>query len=111
MNTKNGKGKDKVSITIIPHDQEKKKRDKLFPQGVITFDTNIKTIILDSLGFGVDKEGYITAKDNKQERVLSHKGEPIKVGEWAGIVNGIHVKNDLCSLIEFLAFMDDPDYK
>lgn len=66
----------------------------------IVFDKSAKTEVLELLGKGIDKEGYIVEKDSTQ-RVLTFDGEEISLDEFGGIQKGseVFIKNNLVSLI------------
>ncbi len=67
-----------------------------------TFDKDVKEDILELLGKTIDSEGFIVEKDNINQRVLTPKGEEIRLEEWAGIIKGSEafVKSDIFSLME-----------
>ncbi len=68
----------------------------------ITFSNEAKGDILELYGKTVDEEGFIVEKENEVQRVLTPKGEEIRIDEWAGIMKGSEafVKSDIFSLIE-----------
>ena len=68
----------------------------------LVFDKDVKLDILDLYGKTVDEEGFIVEKDNLSQKVLTPKGEEIRLEEWAGIVKGSEafIKSDAFSLIE-----------
>jgi len=67
-----------------------------------TFDKDVKEDVLELLGKTIDSEGFIVEKDNINQRVLTPKGEEIRLEEWAGIIKGSEafVKSDIFSLME-----------
>ena len=68
----------------------------------VTFSKEAKEDILNLYGKTIDKEGFIVEIDNKNQRVLTPKGEEIHIEEWAGIIKGSEefIKSDTFSLIE-----------
>jgi hypothetical protein len=68
----------------------------------LTFNKDVKEDILELFGKTIDEEGYIVEKENINQRVLTPKGEEIRLEEWAGIVQGSEafVKSDTFSLME-----------
>lgn len=70
--------------------------------GNLTFSEIAREDILDLFGKCLDEEGFIVEKDNLSQRVLTPKGEEIRIEEWAGVIKGSEafVKNDTLSLIE-----------
>ena len=68
----------------------------------LTFSKDVKEDILELFGKTIDEEGYIVEKENINQRVLTPKGEEIRLEEWAGIVQGSEafVKSDTFSLME-----------
>ena len=68
----------------------------------LVFDKDVKLDILDLYGKTVDEEGFIVEKDNLSQKVLTPKGEEIRLEEGAGIVKGSEafIKSDAFSLIE-----------
>lgn len=74
----------------------------------ITFSEEAKEDLLDLFGKAVDDEGYIVEKDNPEQRVLTPKGEEIKLAEWCGIHKGseVFIKSDTFSLIELAKKID-----
>ncbi|PIU89157.1 hypothetical protein COS64_01030 [archaeon CG06_land_8_20_14_3_00_37_11] len=77
----------------------------------ITFDESIevKKDILDLYGKTIDDEGFIVEKENISQKVLTPKGEEIRIDEWAGITKGSEafVKKDAFSLLELAKKLDD----
>ena len=74
----------------------------------VSFDDSVKGHILDLYGKALDDEGFIVEKDNKDQRVLTPKGEEIHFKEWAGIHKGSEafIKSDTISLIELAKRLD-----
>lgn len=69
---------------------------------IITFEESAKEEILSMFDKTVDCEGFIIEKDTLQ-RVITPQGEEITLQEFAGIgKNGILIKSDLPSLINFI---------
>jgi len=68
----------------------------------LTFNKDVKEDILELFGKTIDEEEYIVEKENINQRVLTPKGEEIRLEEWAGIVQGSEafVKSDTFSLME-----------
>lgn len=68
----------------------------------LTFNKDVKEDVLELFGKTVDDEGYIVEKENLKQRVLTQKGEEIRLEEWAGIIQGSEafVKSDTFSLME-----------
>lgn len=68
----------------------------------ITFEESAKEIILSFFDKTIDSEGFIIEK-NTGQRVITPDGEEIRLEEFAGIGrNGIFIKSDLPSLINYL---------
>ncbi len=69
---------------------------------LITFSEEAREDILALYGKIIDEEGFIVEKDDPKQRVLTPKGEEIRVEEWGGIRKGSEafIKNDAFSLIE-----------
>jgi len=67
----------------------------------LTFHVSAKKFVLDVFEKTVDQEKYIVEKDNSEQRVLTAKGEEIRLGDFAGIRHGsgIFVKSDITSLV------------
>jgi hypothetical protein len=76
--------------------------------GVLRFDQSAKKEVLNLFGKTLDDEGYIVEKENKEQKVLTKKGEEIHIDEWAGIVKGSEefVKSDTFSLVEIAKRLD-----
>ncbi len=70
--------------------------------GNVTFSEEAREDILDLFGKCSDEEGFIVEKENPLQKVLTPKGEEIRIEEWAGVIKGSEafVKNDTLSLIE-----------
>lgn len=70
----------------------------------ISFSEDSKEFVLDMLGKGLDKEGFIVEKGNTAERVLTKDGEEIHISEWGGIKKGSeeYVKSDAFSLLSLI---------
>lgn len=68
----------------------------------LTFDKSAKKDILELFGKTVDTEGFIVEKDKPEQRVLTPKGEEIRIEEWGGIIKGSEefIKSDAFTLIE-----------
>ena len=68
----------------------------------LTFNKDVKEDILELFGKTIDDEGFIVEKENINQRVLTPKGEEIRLEEWAGIIRGSEafVKSDTFSLME-----------
>lgn len=68
----------------------------------LVFGKEARIDILDLYGKTVNDEGFIVEKDNLSQKVLTSKGEEIRIEEWGGIVKGSEefVKSDAFSLIE-----------
>ncbi len=68
----------------------------------LTFNKDVKEDILELFGKTIDSEGFIVEKENINQRVLTPKGEEIRLEEWAGIIQGSEafVKSDTFSLME-----------
>lgn len=68
----------------------------------LTFNKDVKEDILELFGKTIDDEGFIVEKENISQRVLTPKGEEIRLEEWAGIIKGSEafVKSDTFSLME-----------
>lgn len=67
----------------------------------ISFDNSSKEFVLQSLGKGIDQDGYIIEiKTNKQ--VLTQDGEPMHIEDFGGVRKGseIFFKKDLPSVLE-----------
>jgi len=77
--------------------------------GNLAFDDNIKTDILDLYGKTLDEEGFIVEKENLKQKVLTPKGEEIRIDEWAGIIKGSEafIKSDAFSLMELAKKIDE----
>jgi hypothetical protein len=67
----------------------------------ITFDDSAVPFILDVFG-KAEKDGFVVEKKNPSQKVITPRGEEIKVSEFAGVRKGsaIFVKNDIVSLLE-----------
>ena len=76
--------------------------------GNLTFDQSSVSDVLELFGKTVDKDGYIIEKDHPEQKVLTKKGEQIRLEEWAGVVKGSEsfVKSDVFSLIELAKDLD-----
>ena len=68
----------------------------------ITFDESARDFVINAFGKSVGGNGYIVEGANRTQRVLTPRGEYIKVDEFAGIRKGsaVFVKSDIVSLIE-----------
>lgn len=68
----------------------------------IKFSKEAKKDVLALYGKTVDEEGFIVEEENKDQRVLTQKGEEIHIDDWAGVMKGSEafVKSDTFSLIE-----------
>lgn len=69
----------------------------------VTFDESLKKEILESFNKTVDEDGFIVEAADPTQKVLTPKGEDIRLTEFVGIKRGseIFIKGDLISLIEF----------
>lgn len=67
----------------------------------ITFDESAGEFVLSSFDKTVDRDGFIVEKDNPDQKVLTSEGEPLKIGQFAGIKKGseVYIKSDLISLL------------
>ncbi len=69
---------------------------------IITFEESAKEEILSMFDKTIDSDGFIIEKETLQ-RVITPQGEEITLQEFAGIgKNGIFIKSDLPSLINFI---------
>jgi hypothetical protein len=68
----------------------------------LTFDSSGVRYVLGLFGKTVDDEKYLVEQDDPNQRVLTVKGEEIRLPNFAGIRKGseIYVKSDIDSLIE-----------
>ncbi|MEK6962977.1 MAG: hypothetical protein AABX70_01025 [Nanoarchaeota archaeon] len=68
----------------------------------LTFNENVKKEILTLFGKTVDDEGFIVEKEDPSQKVLTPKGEEIRIEEWGGVLKGSEafIKSDAFSLIE-----------
>lgn len=68
----------------------------------LTFNKDVKEDILELFGKTIDNEGFIVERENINQRVLTPKGEEIRLEEWAGLIQGSEafVKSDTFSLME-----------
>jgi len=68
----------------------------------LTFDNASKKFILDIFDKTVDSESFIVEKHAPSQRVLTLKGDEIKLRQFAGIRKGseVFIKSDIDSLIE-----------
>ena len=68
----------------------------------LTFNKDVKEDILELFGKTIDEEGFIVERENINQKVLTPKGEEIRLEEWAGIIQGSEafVKSDTFSLME-----------
>lgn len=70
----------------------------------ITFDGDeeVKKLILEALGKTVDDEGFIVEATGSRQRVLTPKGEEVRLADFAGVIKGseIFVKSDIDSLMD-----------
>jgi hypothetical protein len=77
----------------------------------ITFDDNVKLDILMAFNKIMDRDGFIIDKETK-EKELDYHGSPIKLDEFAGILNykgkPTFFKSDLPSLIELVDLIREP---
>ena len=69
----------------------------------VAFDESLKKEILESFNKTVDEDGFIVEASDPTQKVLTPKGEDIRLTEFAGIKKGSEnfIKGDLISLIEF----------
>lgn len=67
----------------------------------ITFDASARDFVLDAFG-KTTANGFVVEKCNKEQKVLTPRGEDVPVQEFAGVRRGstIFVKSDIVSLIE-----------
>lgn len=73
--------------------------------GLITFDPELKSEILDMFGMIPDKDGYIIKKDSPYNMVTNQYGDRVHINDFAGIKKGkrgniILIKSDIVSLIK-----------
>lgn len=68
----------------------------------LTFDRSAAPFVLDVFDKTVDAEKYVVEKSDTNQRVLTPKGEEIRMGEFAGVRKGseIFIKSDIDSLID-----------
>ncbi len=68
----------------------------------LTFDNASKKFILDVFDKTVDSENFIVEKHIPSQRVLTVKGDELKLRQFAGIRKGseVFVTSDIDSLIE-----------
>lgn len=69
---------------------------------VITFDDSARPFILNVFGKTVDSDGFIVEKNDRKQRVLTPRGDDIRLKEFAGIRKGsaVFIKSDIVSLVE-----------
>ena len=67
----------------------------------VSFDSSSKEFILESLGKGLDNEGFIVEASTKK-RVLTQDGESLHINNWGGIRKGseIFFNKDLPSVLD-----------
>ena len=68
----------------------------------LTFDTDSAEFVLDCFDKAVDGEGYVVERGNREQKVLTTRGEEIKRSQFGGIRKGsaIFIKSDIESVID-----------
>ena len=68
---------------------------------IIEFDKSARKDILDLLGKGVDREGFVVEKTNPSQRVVSPEGIEIRASRFAAVIKGSEAfyQSDLSSLL------------